>query len=123
MAFRQTVRYSVVSGICLGLGTTLIPLLSWWGLHYALATLVAFFLNVIVGFFLHSYWTFDVERNYCSLVRYISTVALNLPLTVIIIGISHDIMGLSVAASTVISASVLLIWNFIAVRWAVYRRM
>lgn len=119
----QTLRYSVVSGACLLLGMTLIPLLSWWGLHYAVATFIAFCLIAIIGFLSHSYWTFDVGRKLSSFVRYVSTIALNLPLTIILISIGHDLFGISVAVSTALASAMLFVWNYLAARWAVLQHL
>lgn len=115
----QTFRYSIVSGACLLLGLTLIPLLNWWGLHYALATFAAFCLIAVIGFLAHCYWTFGVERKFSSFVRYVSAIALNLPLTIILIGIGHDLLGISVAVSTAAASATLFVWNYLAARWAV----
>jgi putative flippase GtrA len=118
----QTLRYSVVSGFCLLLSTIGIPLLSWWGLHYTLATFVAFCLIAVIGFSLHSLWTFHTEFRLASFVRYVATIAINLPVFVILIGLAHDLAGLPVSISTAFASAVLFIWNYIAARWAVLRR-
>ncbi len=113
-----TVRYATVSAICLFLSMALIPLFSVWGLHYTLATAVAFALVAIVGFSLHCRWTFSAEPTPASFFRYVSAMALNLPLTIILIAIGHDIFGLSVTIATAIASMFLFLWNFVAVRWA-----
>jgi len=118
-AVAQTFRYSVTSGICLLLGMTLIPLFTMWGLHYALATCVAFCIVCVIGFVLHSFWTFGVQSNFVAFLRYVSTMALNLPLTIVLIAVGHDLADLSVAMSTVIASAVLFFWNYLSVRWAV----
>lgn len=115
----QSFRYSITSGICFLLGVTLIPLLTWWGLHYALATCVAFFMICAVGFYVHCFWTFSVESTFKSFIRYVSTLALNLPLTIALIAVGHDLADLSVAAATAMASVILFIWNYLGVRWAV----
>ena len=117
----QTFRYSITAGICLLLCMTLIPLFNFWGLHYVLATCLAFCIICVVGFFLHCFWTFGVESNFKSFVRYVSTMAINLPLTIAIIAIGHDFASLSVAVSTALASMILFIWNYLSIRWAVAR--
>ncbi|HEY6815674.1 MAG TPA: GtrA family protein [Croceibacterium sp.] len=117
----QTLRYGVVSGICLTVGTVSIPLLSWWGLHYAVATALAFCVVAVLGFSLHNLWTFRVDFRLSSFVRYVSSIALNLPLAVVLVGIAHDLAGLSVAASSALANAALVVWNFAAARWAMLR--
>ncbi len=117
----QTLRYAAVSSVCLALGVTLIPLFSHWGLHYALATTLAFGIIAAIGFVLHCTWTFSVERSFAAFLRYVSAMALNLPLTVILIGLGHDLAGLPVWMSTLLASAALFLWNYLAVRWAVLR--
>lgn len=115
----QTFRYSVTAGICLVLGMILIPLLSWWGLHYTIATTLAFGTVCVVGFFLHCFWTFDVDITLHSFFRYVSGLALNLPLTIALIAVGHDLAGLSIAVSAILASVILAAWNYLVVRWAV----
>ena len=118
----ETFRYSAVSALCMVLSLILIPLLSSWGMHYAAATLVAFCLNAIIGFCAHSFWTFQEQFRLSSFIRYVSAIAINFPLTVLLIGTSHDVMKLPIYMSTILSTIILFVWNYIAARWAVVRR-
>lgn len=123
MILLSTFRYWVVSAICWLLNVILIPLINACGLHYTLAILAAFCLVAIVGFSLHCCWTFNVKPTFESFLRYVSAMILNLPLTIILIGIGHNFVGLSVAISTVMVSILLILWNFIAVRWAILPRI
>jgi putative flippase GtrA len=114
-------RFTVVAAICFFLGTVLIPLMASAGLHYALAALFAFVIVTLVGFWLHTSWTFDVERSLAGFVRYSSTMALNLPMSIMLIGLGHELMGFSVTFSTIMSSGLLCLWNFLAIRWALIR--
>lgn len=120
-AIPQPFRYAAVSGLCLGLSMLLIPLLSISGLHYALATFIAFCIIAVVGFFLHSLWTFSVPFRFSSFAMYVSALAINLPLTVLLIAIAHDLARFDIAISTAFASAVLFIWNYLAARWAVLR--
>lgn len=116
-------RYSMVSAICLLLCTAVVPLLDLIGIHYVFATFLGFCLSALTGFTLHSRWTFGVERSFPAFVRYVSAVALNLPLTIILIGLGHDGIGFSITASSILASAILVIWNFVAVRWAIMPRL
>lgn len=117
----ETLRYGIVSGICFLLGLVLIPAFAMMGLHYALATCAAFAIVVLTGFLLHCCWTFSVERSPASFWRYLGAMLINLPLTILLIGAGHDGFGLSVAAATAVASTLLFLWNYIAVKWAVGR--
>lgn len=114
-------RYGMVAGICFVLGAVLIPAFAALGLHYAVATVIAFAIVVVVGFACHCRWTFQVERSVDGFLRYAGAMLLNLPLTIILIGLAHDWLGLSIAWSAPLASLVLFGWNFLAVRWAVLR--
>ena len=114
-------RYGLVAGICFVLGAVLIPAFTALGLHYAVATVIAFAIVAVVGFALHCRWTFQVERSTDGFLRYAGAMLLNLPLTIILIGLAHDGLGLAVAWSAPLASAVLFGWNFVAVRWAVLR--
>lgn len=116
-------RYSVVSGICFLLGATLIPAFASLGLHYAFATLAAFTIVALVGFILHSKWTYQVERSARGFVRYFSVMLLNLPLTVILIGLAHDFAQIPLTIAAPMTSILLFVWNYLAVRWAVVRKV
>lgn len=118
----QSFRYSLVAGTCLLLSMTLIPLFAAAGLHYSFGTILAFAIVAVVGFCMHCHWTFAVDRSVGSFLRYVSTMAVNVPLTIALIAIGHDIAGLSIVLSTAIASVTLLLWNYFAVRWAIVRQ-
>lgn len=118
----RSVRYGIVATICFALSVTLVPLFNGLGLHYVLATIATFCLVAVVGFSLHCRWTFAATPSLESFLRYVSAMALNLPLTVILIGVTHDGIGLSVALSSLVASTLLTLWNFVAVRWAIRDR-
>jgi putative flippase GtrA len=117
-----TIRYGVVSGLCFALNITLVTALCRSGLHYAIAACLAFVAVGAFGFALHSHWTFKVQRSLASFGRYLSAMTLNLPLSILLIGIGHDIAGLSAWLSAMIASTILVGWNYIAVRWAIRQR-
>ena len=114
-----TIRYGTVSGLCLLLGVVLITLFSSIGFHYSVATVAAFCIISLVGFSLHCHWTFRVEKSLSSFLCYISAMLINLPLTIMFIGIWHDLAGLSILVSTMLASAILFIWNYVAAKWAI----
>lgn len=115
-------RYCAVSVICFTLGSVLIPAFAALGLHYVLATLVAFAIVALVGFILHCRWTFQVERSFIGFWRYTGTMLLNLPLMLGLVGLAHEIAGLPVTIASPLAMATLFVWNYIAVKWAVTRK-
>ena len=122
IALPAPLRYGVVSGICFVLGAGLVPLIASLGVHYAAAAVITFAIVAVTGFLLHVSWTFDAEPSLRGFLRYVMAMAFNLPASVILIGLGHDGLGLSVALSSLASSLILTAWNFVAVRWAVRSR-
>ena len=114
----STIRYTMVSGICLALNIMIITLLSAVGLHYAVATIISFCLICLIGFALHCQWTFSVERSIGSLIRYVAAMAMNLPLTILLIAVFHDFAKFTVGSSAIIATLILFVWNYVAVKWS-----
>lgn len=122
-ALTRPLRYLLVSGLCMVLGTVLIPLFTTWGLHYALASAVAFIIVAFVGFHLHCAWTFGLKQTVVSFVRYLGGLVLNLPLSILLIGLTYDVGRLSIWTASLITSAILFIWNCLAVRWALLRKI
>lgn len=114
-------RYLLVSGLCWLMWMVGIPALNHAGIHYAPATAIAFTVIAITGFWLHCWITFDAERTLRAFLRYNAAMLLNLPVTIIIIGIGHDGLGLPVFAATLLASVLLFLWNYVAIAWAVKR--
>src|SRR6267143_3090270 len=70
----------------------------WLGLHYVASSFVSFAVVVIVGYWLHSGWTFPgAARGTGSFTRYALTMAANLPLSILGMFVFVGLAGLPVA--------------------------
>jgi putative flippase GtrA len=95
----------------------------WFGLHYVASSFASFAIVVLVGYLLHSAWTFPgAQRGAMSFARYTVTMALNLPLSLAGMFVLVDVarLGVPVAAPTV--TVMLAAFNFIGGRWALRAR-
>jgi putative flippase GtrA len=91
----------------------------WLGLHYVASSLVSFAVVVMLGFWLHSAWTFPgAQRSRVSFARYAVTMALNLPLSIAGMFGFVDLAGFPVALAAPLVTVLLAAFNFIAGRWA-----
>ncbi len=94
----------------------------WLGLHYALANLISFAVVVVVGFRLHSGWTFTgAERSRASFARYALGMAANLPLSLAGMFVFVDLAGLPVSVAAPAVTVLLAVFNYFAGRWALVR--
>lgn len=91
----------------------------WAGLHYVASSLISFAIVVLVGYWLHSGWTFPgAERGRVTLARYTLTMALNLPLSLAGMFLFVDLLGFTVPIAAPTVTVLLAAFNFVAGRWA-----
>jgi len=91
----------------------------WLGLHYVASSFVSFAIVVLLGYWLHSSWTFPgAQRGGMSFARYTLTMALNLPLLLAGMFVFVDLAGLAVILATPVVTVLLAAYNFLGARWA-----
>ena len=91
----------------------------WLGFHYVASSLVSFAIVVLVGYLLHSAWTFpNAQRGRMPFARYTLTMALNLPLSLAGMFVLVDLAGLGVAIAAPAVTVLLAAFNFVGGRWA-----
>src|SRR5512138_3056818 len=91
----------------------------WLGLHYAVSNVVSFCAVVVVGYRLHSGWTFPgAVRGQASFARYALSMAANLPLSLAGMFLLVDLAGLPVALAAPAVTVLLAAFNYFAGRWA-----
>ncbi len=92
---------------------------AWLGLHNVAASLVSFAIVVLVGYLLHSAWTFPgAQRGGMPFARYTLTMALNLPLSLAGMFLLVDLAGLGVPLAAPAVTVMLAAFNFVGGRWA-----
>ena len=95
----------------------------WLGLHYVASSFVSFAVVVLVGYALHSSWTFPgAQRGAMSFARYTLTMALNLPLSLAGMFVFVDLAGLCVPVAAPAVTVMLAAFNFVGGRWALRAR-
>ena len=89
----------------------------WAGLHYVASSFVSFALVVLVGYWLHSAWTFPgAQRGGMSFARYTLTMALNLPLLLAGMFVFVDLAGLGVPIAAPAVTVLVAAFNFVGSR-------
>jgi putative flippase GtrA len=91
----------------------------WLGLHYVASSFASFAIVVLLGYRLHSSWTFPgAQRDGISFARYTLTMALNLPLSLAGMFGLVDVAGLGVPLAAPAVTVMLAAFNFVGGRWA-----
>jgi putative flippase GtrA len=116
-------RFFSVGLLCALLHNAILIGGDWLGLHYVTSSLVSFAIVVLVGYLLHSSWTFPgARRGAMSFARYTITMALNLPLSLAGLFVLVDLAGLGVPLAAPAVTVMLAAFNFVAGRWALNPR-
>ncbi len=91
----------------------------WVGLHYAISLIYSFCIVVVVGFLLHSGWTFrGAERSGATFLRYVVVASANYPVSLAGLYVFVDLAGLPVAIASPIVTVLAFALNFVGNRWA-----
>lgn len=117
--FRHLVSYGVIGAICAALHTLILIGGDALGLHFTLLVTVSFVACVITGYLLHCSFTFQIAPQPAEFARYAAAMTLNYPLTLAIIWLAHDQMGLPMLIAAPASTIILTAYNFVSSRWAV----
>lgn len=112
------IRYLGVSGTCLLLHNALMIGLTASGVHYAAACILSFFMVAAAGFLLHARMTFVAAPTATGFVRYVAALALNLPLSLALIWLFHDVGRAPMVLAAPAATLLLVVWNYLAAQWA-----
>jgi len=93
------------------------------GLHYAISSVASYLVVIVLGFLLHSHFTFSVGPDLRSFVKYAVALSLNYPLWLLLMFLLNDRGHLSMAIASPVGTVVMLAWNFAASRWAILKRV
>lgn len=117
--FLAVPRAFVVGLICAVVHNAIMIGGDYAGLHYAISLLISFLIVVVIGYRLHSGWTFrSAERSRASFTRYVVIASANLPSSLAGMFVFVNLIGLSVPVASPIVTVLLFGMNFMGNRWA-----
>jgi putative flippase GtrA len=113
-AIVQLFRYGFVGGIAFLFDFCGLLLLVRLGVHYLLAAAISFTLGLAVNYLISILWVFpSSSRRATEAILFTVIGIVGLGLNEIIIWFGHDVLGLAVAWSKIISTALVFFWNFI----------
>lgn len=116
-------RALTVGLICALLHNAIVIAGDFAGLHYALSLTISFAIVVVVGYWLHSGWTFrGAKRGGSSFGRYVLVASANYPASLAGMFLLVDMMGLPVPLASPLLTVLLFAVNFLGNRWALRAR-
>lgn len=112
-------KYLIVAGLCAALHYVVIVGLHALGAHYVVSSFISFGLTGVVGYVLHSRWTFPGPPMPHAFWRYLTGMAANLPLSILTLFLLRDAIGFSFQIAVPLSMSAMIVINFVLARWAI----
>jgi putative flippase GtrA len=91
-------------------------------LHYALSSAISYTVVVLLGFALHTRFTFLEKPELRAFAKYAAGLAFNYPIWVVLMFLLNDIARIPMLFSSPIGTGLMLVWNFAVSRWAILRR-
>jgi putative flippase GtrA len=112
-------RALIVGGALAVLHNAIMIAGDWFGLHYAVSLALSFVILVLLGYRLHSTWTFKgAERSGSSFGRYLLVASANYPFSLAGMFVFVDLAGLSVPLAAPIVTVLMFVANLLGNRWA-----
>ena len=106
------VRYLIVGGLCALVHNAIMIGGSALGLHYVISTVASYVVVVVLGFLLHSHFTFSVQAEWGSFMKYALAMSLNYPLWLVLMFLLCDQAHLPMLIASPLGTVLMLAWNF-----------
>lgn len=112
-------RALVVGFVCALAHNAIMIVGDWMGLHYALSLVFSFLIVVVLGYRLHSGWTFSgTVRTRASFGRYALVASANYPASLAGMFVFVDLLNFSVPIASPVVTVLLFALNYAGNRWA-----
>ena len=115
-------RYLLVAATCMIAHNLIVIGADSIGIAMPIAVFISFCVVVLLGFALHSRYTFAVKGDGRSLIRYAAAMALNVPLNILLLWLMLELMRWPMTIASPAATIVMLAVNFFASRWAIAAR-
>jgi putative flippase GtrA len=116
------VRFLLVGGLCALVHNAIMIGGAALGLHYVVSTLISYVVVVLLGFFLHSHFTFSVGPELRSFAKYALGMSLNYPFWLVLMFVFCNVGRLPMIIASPLGTCVMVLWNFAVSRWAILKR-
>ena len=114
-------RFLMVGLTCAALNNVLIVGLDLLRIHYLAAAAIAFPPVLLVGYALHTAFTFRRPPSWQSLLRYAATMLTNYPVLIFFLFVLSGIAALPVPVAVPAATILMFVWNYLASCWAIGR--
>ena len=113
-------RYILVGLFCAGLHNVVMIAADMARIHYTAALVISLAVTGLVGYVLHSVYTFERGIAGARLMRFISGLLVGFVINLALMFVLCDLVGLPVPIATPIATIALFVFNYAAARWAIH---
>lgn len=95
------------------------------GIYYLISAVLSFIISVLVNYLMSTKWVFNqdnIENRVLEFNLFIIISTIGLGFTEVLLYLFTDVLGLYYLVSKIISAIIVLFWNFLARRYLFYGR-
>ena len=119
--FATPSRFVIVGLACAATHNAIVLSADHWHVHYIVSCVLSYVIVIVLGFLLHTRFTFAQVPTLAAFARYALSMAANYPVTLGLLFLMCDFAGWPVAIATPTATVLMLVWNFLASRWAIMR--
>jgi putative flippase GtrA len=119
----QAFRYVFVGGIAFVADASLLYLSSLLGIHYLICTAMAFVVGLIVNYLLSKIFVFTEKAKTGAIIEFVIYAVIGvigLVITELLMWLFTDIVGIYFMLSKIITAIIVLVWNFLTRKFTLY---
>ena len=113
-------RYLLVGLFCAGLHNAVMIAADMAGMHYTAGVVISMIVTGLVGYTLHSLYTFERGLAGVRLLRFLGGLLAGLPITLALMSLLCDGIGLPVPIAAPVTTVALFFFNYVWARWAIY---
>jgi putative flippase GtrA len=114
-------RFTLVGLVCAATHNVIVLAADRWAVHYAVSCVLSFIVVVVLGFLLHVRFTFQQQPSLDAFGRYAASMAANYPITLALLFAMCDLAHWPVMIAAPVATVAMMVWNFLASRWAIVR--
>jgi putative flippase GtrA len=114
--------YGLIAALCALANLVILVAGERAGFHYVVSISVSFVVCVILGYTLHSRFTYAARVDRAGLVRYTGAMALNYPLSIVAVWFFNELLAWPMIVAAPASTLALTLYNFFSSRWAILGR-
>ena len=111
-------RFVLVGGLCALLSNAAVILLVRSGFGTLRASALAFGPVLLVGYGLHSVFTFGTQPSRLSFARYALATLANFPVWAALLYLLSDVLKISIAIVAPLATALIFLWNYVSATWA-----